>query len=48
MKVFRFLADILTRDEFDAINYYHVSRFIGNMLHLAGSADENDMKEALP
>ena len=48
MKVFRFLADILTRDEFEAINYYHVSRFIGNILHLSCSADENDMKDALP
>ena len=45
MRVFRFLADVLTRDEFDKIDYYHVSRFIGNLLHLATSADENEMSE---
>jgi len=35
MKIFRFLADMLTAEEFDSLSYYHVSRFIGNILKLA-------------
>jgi hypothetical protein len=35
MKIFRFLADMLTADEFQQLSYYHVSRFIGNILSLA-------------
>ena len=39
MKVFRFLADILTDSEFESLSYYHVSRFIGNILHLKHYCD---------
>ena len=35
MKIFRFLADMLSIDEFESLSYYHVSRFIGNILKLA-------------
>ena len=35
MKIFRFLADMLSFDEFESLSYYHVSRFIGNILKLA-------------
>ena len=35
MKIFRFLADMLTSEEFESLSYYHVSRFIGNLLKLA-------------
>mmetsp|Transcript_180 Transcript_180/g.324 ORF Transcript_180/g.324 Transcript_180/m.324 type:complete len:83 (+) Transcript_180:1615-1863(+) len=48
MKVFRFLADILTADEFQELMYYHVSRFISNMLHLALNTDENKLQAELP
>ena len=34
-KVFRFLADMLTPQEFEQLSYYHVSRFIGNTLKMA-------------
>ena len=34
-KIFRFLADLLTPQEFEQLSYYHVSRFIGNTLKLA-------------
>lgn len=34
MKIFRFLADILTPEQFDCLSYYHVSRFIGYILKL--------------
>lgn len=34
-KIFRFLADMLTPQEFDQLSYYHVSRFISNTLKLA-------------
>ena len=35
MKIFRFLADVLTHEEFELISYFHVSRFISNILQLA-------------
>ena len=35
MKIFRFLADMLTEQEFFDLNYYPVSRFISNILRLA-------------
>ena len=35
MKIFRFLADLLTSQEFNELSYYHVSRFIGTILKLA-------------
>ena len=42
MKIFRFLADILTEKEFTSLSYYHISRFIGKILKLAFS--ENSTK----
>ena len=33
-KIFRFLADILTAEEFENLSYYHVNRFIGKLLVL--------------
>ncbi len=41
MKIFRFLADMLTADEFQQLSYFHVSRFIGNILSLA--AEDNTL-----
>ena len=35
MKIFRFLADVLTHEEFELLSYFHVSRFISNILQLA-------------
>lgn len=35
MKIFRFLADMLTTEEFNELSYFHVSRFISNILRLA-------------
>ena len=32
MKIFRFLADTLSEQEFDTLSYYHVSTFIKAML----------------
>lgn len=40
MKIFRFLADMLTQKEFESLSYFHVSRFIGNILKMA--FDEGD------
>ena len=34
MKIFRFLADILSESEFDSLSYYHVSRFITCILNM--------------
>lgn len=45
MKIFRFLADILTPDEYENLNYYHVSRFIDNILYLAFRSNEKAIKE---
>lgn len=45
MKIFRFLADVLTPDEFQNLNYYHVSRFIDNILHLAFRSSKKAIKE---
>ena len=45
MKIFRFLADILTPDEFKNLKYYHVSRFIENILHLAFRTSDKAVKE---
>ena len=35
MKIFRFLADILSQEEFALLSYYHVSRFITYMLNMS-------------
>ena len=46
MKIFRFLADMLTENEFQQLSYYHVSRFIGNILRIAfeeGTVDKTAM-----
>ena len=40
MKIFRFLADLLTSDEFESLSYYHVSAFISKILQL--SSDHGD------
>lgn len=40
MKIFRFLADILTTDEFENLAYFQVSQFISNILRLA--YEDND------
>ena len=44
MKIFRFLADILTPVQFDCLSYYHVSRFIGYILKIT---IDDDKAEAL-
>ena len=41
MKVFRFLADMLTDSEFESLSYYHVSRFISSILRLSFEHKEN-------
>ena len=35
MKIFRFLSDMLSPEEFESLSYYHVSRFISNLLRMA-------------
>lgn len=35
MKIFRFLADFLSAQEFESLSYYHVSRFITYLIKLA-------------
>ena len=32
LKIFRFLADILSPNEFNILSYYHISRFISKVL----------------
>ena len=40
MKIFRFLADMLTESEFDSLSYYHVNRFISSILKLSFEHDD--------
>ena len=42
MKIFRFLADMLSTDEFESLSYYHVSAFINKILSVA--SDQRDSK----
>ena len=44
MKIFRFLADILSRTEFDALSYHHVSKFISIILAIGTTSDEESQK----
>ena len=39
-KIFRFLADILSQEEFENLSYYHVSRFIGKLLILTFESEK--------
>ena len=40
MKIFRFLADLLTSDEFESLSYYHVSAFINQILSMTSDSGE--------
>lgn len=40
MKIFRFLSDVLTVDEFYDLSYHHVSMFITKILRLAFEKDK--------
>ena len=42
MKIFRFLADMLSPDEFESLSYYHVTAFINKILSVA--SDQRDSK----
>ena len=48
MKIFRFLADVLTPEEFELISYFHVSRFISNILQLAFEDNKTNPKALSP
>jgi len=41
MKIFRFLADILSINEFDSLSYYHVASFIQRVLKAISEADSD-------
>lgn len=41
MKVFRFLADVLSQAEFESLSYYHVNRFIQTIIDLSSSDDSS-------
>ena len=48
MRIFRFLADVLTQEEFELISYFHVSRFISNILQLAFDDSQTNPKALSP
>ena len=48
MKIFRFLADVLSQHEFDSLSYYHVSRFISTMIQINGTTTSQQPSDRLP
>ena len=47
-KIFRFLADVLSPREFASLSYYHVSRFISNILKLSFDEGEEAQRSSSP
>ena len=41
MKIFRFLADILSLTEFDSLSYYHVRRFVETIVKINSTGAED-------